>query len=146
VVLDSDRRRRRRIALECASGAQLLLDLAETTALRDGDGLELEGGALSGAIVRVVAAPERLAEVTAANRGYLLRIAWHLGNRHLAVELLDDRLRMREDSVIEAMVVGLGGAVRRVTAPFEPEGGAYAATHDHPHGTSRAHESHESHE
>jgi urease accessory protein len=159
VVLDSDRRRRRRIALECASGEPLLLDLPEATALRDGDGLELEGAGpgsgATGGIVRVVAAPEPLAEITAPDRGTLLRIAWHLGNRHLPVELLDDRLRVLQSSVIEAMVAGLGGVVGRVTAPFEPEAGAYAAGHDrydrhhdqhdsgaqhhHQHGTSHRH-------
>ena len=139
VVLDSEHRRRRRISLACASGAPLRLDLPETTVLRDGDGLELEGGGIARGIVRVVAAPEPLAEITAADRGALLRIAWHLGNRHLPVELHDDRLLIQQDFVIETMVAGLGGVIRRVAAPFEPERGAYAAGHQHQHHVAAPH-------
>ena len=74
-------------------------------------------------------------EIHAHNNGELIRIAWHLGNRHLPVQLLDDRIRIRADHVIGEMVEGLGGHVDRIEAPFDPEAGAYAGgghtTHHH---------------
>ena len=128
VTLDYDRRHRRRITLTTDGGAELLLDLRETTHLRDGDGLECDPGG----IVRVVAAPEALAEITAPP-DLLIRIAWHLGNRHLDVAFSTaaegDALRIRADHVIEAMVAGLGGAVVHLSAPFDPESGAYDGHH-----------------
>jgi urease accessory protein len=95
-----------------------------------------------GGIVRVQAQAEPLAEIHAHDEGDLVRIAWHLGNRHLPVQLLGDRIRIRTDHVIEAMVEGLGGHVNHVAAPFDPEAGAYAGgaahhihdDHDPPHG------------
>jgi urease accessory protein len=81
----------------------------------------------------VRAAPERLVEIAAADADALARIAWHLGNRHLPTELRPGALRIRPDHVIEAMVRGLGGTVRDIEAPFQPEGGAYAS-HSHGHG------------
>ena len=86
-----------------------------------------------GRIVEVVAAPEPLAEIRAAEPAALIRIAWHLGNRHLPTELTRRALRIRRDAVIEEMAKGLGAAVLAIDAPFNPEGGAYAgrAGHDH---------------
>ncbi len=132
VLLDYEERHRRRIRLPTLSGAELLLDLPATVRLRDGDGLRLEDGG----VVRVRARPERLLAVMAADPHALLRLAWHLGNRHLAVQILPDRLHIREDAVIAAMVRGLGGTAETVMAPFDPEGGAYAAGHPPgpPHG------------
>ena len=130
VVLDFDARHRRRIAMRGVRGTTFLLDLAETTALRGGDALRLEDGGL----VEVVAAPEPLVEVSAADPAAMLRIAWHLGNRHLPVQLAGRRLRLRCDHVIEALIAGLGGRPVPIEAPFDPEGGAYAGSHGHPHG------------
>ena len=129
VVLEFDLRHRRRITLSTVSGATLLLDLPETRHLRDGDGLETE----TGAIVRVQARPEPLLELTAPDAMGLARLAWHLGNRHLPVQLLHGAVRIRHDHVIAAMVEALGGTVRDVTAPFDPETGAYAAGGGHHH-------------
>jgi urease accessory protein len=71
-------------------------------------------------------------EIEAADRAGLLRIAWHLGNRHLPVQFLSTRLRIREDHVIAEMVLGLGGRSTRIEAAFDPEFGAYAvAPHHH---------------
>ena len=84
VRLDYDHRTRRRMALTCASGLEFLLDLAKPPALRAGDGLRLEDGR----IVAVEAAPERLLEITCPDARTLARIAWHLGNRHLPVQVL----------------------------------------------------------
>jgi urease accessory protein len=129
VVLDYDQRHRRRLAMRGVGGLEFLLDLAEAVPLRDGDGLELNDGRL----IQVEAAPEPLAEIHAHNAAELLRIAWHLGNRHLPAQLWPKSIRIRRDHVIEAMVEGLGAHVRHIDAPFDPEGGAYAHG-DHPHG------------
>src|SRR3954447_15550290 len=80
VVLDYDGRHRRRILITGASGREYLLDLAEAHHLKDGDGLKLDGGE----VVQVVARPEPLLEIRAATPEALIRLAWHIGNRHLA--------------------------------------------------------------
>jgi urease accessory protein len=129
VLIDYDRRFRRRIVLTTLLGAEVLIDLPQAVRLRDGDGLLVETG-----VVRVCAQAEDLMEIRALEDGGLIRIAWHLGNRHLPVQLLDDRIRIRADHVIGAMVRGLGGQLDRVQAPFDPEAGAYAGDgqqHDH---------------
>jgi urease accessory protein len=84
-------------------------------------------------MVRVCAKPEALLEVRAHSSGDLVRIAWHLGNRHLPVQLLDDSIRIRTDHVIAEMVQGLGGHVTEVRAPFDPEAGAYSGGGHHHH-------------
>ena len=135
VRLDYDHRTRRRMALTCASGLEFLLDLAKPPALREGDGLRLEDGR----IVAVEAAPERLLEITCPDARTLVRIAWHLGNRHLTAEIGAHVIHIREDHVIADMVRGLGAEARLVERVFNPEGGAYAAGiaghhHHHHHG------------
>jgi len=129
VLIDYDARHRRRILLSTEQGSDLLLDLPQAARLRCGDGLALDGGG----VVLVCARPEKLLEIHAHEEGELVRIAWHLGNRHLPVQLLDDRIRIRADHVIQAMVEGLGGHVEAVEAPFDPEAGAYAGGHQHSH-------------
>ncbi len=131
VLVDYDRRHRRRILLPTVSGAGLLLDLPQAVRLRDGDGVVLEDGG----VVRVRARAEALLEIHAHDDGDLIRIAWHLGNRHLPVQLLGEFIRIRADHVIEEMVEGLGGHVEHVAAPFDPEAGAYSGGgHHHHHG------------
>ncbi|MGI3898989.1 MAG: urease accessory protein UreE [Janthinobacterium lividum] len=131
VVLDFDDRHRRRIAMTGTGGLEFLLDLDEAVALRGGDGLVLEDGRL----VEVVAAPEPLIEVRGRTPGDLVRLAWHIGNRHLSAQVMANALRLRGDHVIEDMLRGLGASVVSIDAPFDPEGGAYAgaghATVDH---------------
>jgi urease accessory protein len=129
VVLDYDGRHRRRIVLTGVSGAQYLLDLAEATHLRDGDGLALADGG----VVQVVARPEPLLEVRAASPEALLRLAWHIGNRHLAAAVSADRILIRRDHVIAHMLEHQGATVREVEEAFDPEGGAYQ-DHAHDHG------------
>jgi urease accessory protein len=133
VVLDHDHRHRRRLAMTGEGGLDFLLDLVEATTLRNGDGLVLEDGR----IVAVKAAPEPLAEITATDADHLVRIAWHLGNRHLPTQLAGSRLLIRRDHVIEEMLTGLGATISHVEAPFDPEGGAYAHGHG-AHGHSHA--------
>ena len=127
VLLDQDHRHRRRITLRTESSAELLLDLPQAARLRDGDGLALEGGDL----VRVSAKPEPLLEIRAHDHVTLVRIAWHLGNRHLPVQVFDKRLRIRVDRVIADMVMQLGGCIQEIDAPFDPEPGAYSGDHRH---------------
>ena len=132
--LDRDDRHRRRIVMRTAGGLAFLLDLPEARVLMEGDAVELGDGRL----VAVRAKPERLLEITADDHAHLVRIAWHLGNRHLPTQLLGDRLRIREDHVIADMLVRLGARVTAVEAAFDPEGGAYGhgavMGHDHSHG------------
>ena len=152
VVLDYDERHRRRVAMKGVRGLEFLLDLEEAVLLRGGDGLEIEDGR----VVEVVAAPEPLAEIRASDPAALVRIAWHLGNRHLATELTRKAIRIRRDAVIEEMARGLGAAVIVIEAPFNPEGGAYAkggrdrhehAQHDHhAHDSGHQHHDHRGHD
>lgn len=128
VVLDFDDRHRRRIAMTGTGGLAFLLDLDEAVALRGGDGLVLDDGR----VVEVVAAPEALIEVRGRTPGDLVRLAWHIGNRHLSAQVMSNALRLRGDHVIEDMLRGLGAAVVAIEAPFDPEGGAYAGAG---HGT-----------
>jgi urease accessory protein len=126
-------RHRRRLRLVADSGNPFLLDLPRVQHMADGDGLELDDGGY----VRVCAAPERVLEIAAETPTDLLRLAWHLGNRHLPVQALDGKLRIRDDHVIADMVQKLGGEVTRLSAPFDPETGAYAGAeaggHSHDH-------------
>lgn len=130
VVLDFDDRHRRRVTMQGVGGLSFLLDLIEAVALRTGDAIALEDGR----IVEVVGAPETLTEIKPKDAEHALRLAWHLGNRHLPVQIASGKLRIRHDHVIEEMVQGLGGEIRAIQAPFDPEGGAYLqAAHKHEH-------------
>ena len=121
---------RRVIRLVADTGTPFLLDLARAQRLAEGDGLELD----SGSYIRVRSAAEPVIEIAAGTPLDLLRIAWHLGNRHLPLQALEGRLRIRADHVIAAMVEGLGGHITRLDAPFDPEIGAYAGgAHGHDH-------------
>jgi urease accessory protein len=122
-------RHRRRIRLVADSGQTFLLDLLRARHLVEGDGLELDRGGY----LRVRAASEAVLEIEAAGRVDLLRIAWHLGNRHLPLQVAGERLRVRADPVIADMVTGLGGRITPLQAPFDPETGTYVAAADHHH-------------
>lgn len=126
VALDLEGRRRRRHVVQTRSGESVLVDLAEAPSLKHGQGLLLEDGT----VLRVEALPEPVIEIKADN---LVKIAWHLGNRHLPTEIRGDALRVRPDHVIEAMLEGLGASLQRLEAAFEPETGAYGQ-HHHGHG------------
>lgn len=141
VTLDFDDRFRRRRRYVAADGFAFLLDLEDATALRDGDGLLLEGGG----VILVRAAPEPLVEIRADSPGRLMRLAWHLGNRHLPTEIQPDRLLIRDDHVILEMLRGLGAEVRQVEAPFNPEGGAYGEQNRQPGHHHHHHDGHDHH-
>jgi urease accessory protein len=164
VVLDFDDRHRRRMAMTGTRGFEFLLDLENAVALRGGDALVLDDGRL----IEVVAAAEPLVEIRGADPHHLIRVAWHLGNRHLPTQIMPKGLRIRRDHVIEEMVRGLGARVIEIEAPFDPEGGAYAtgghgahddhghdhhdhahhdhAGHDHSHDHDHHHDEHGAHE
>ena len=131
VVLDYRDRFLRRRRLVTAGGADLVVDLPETVSLDDGDALVLADGRT----VAVEAAAEPLVEVTAAPEA-LVRLAWHIGNRHTPAEVGAGRIRIQRDHVIEDMLARLGAGLRPVMAPFRPEGGAYGhgRTQGHHHG------------
>jgi len=130
VTLDYDERFRRRVVLTCDGGSRVLLDLVQARVLNDGDALVTDEGAL----IAVRAASESLLEIRCRDRQGLLRIVWHLGNRHLPTEIAGDRLRIRADHVIAAMLRQLGAELVPLSAPFNPEGGAYE------HGSGHRHE------
>jgi len=141
VVLDHDGRHRRRMALTAANGLAFLLDLEKATVLNDGDALKLEDGRL----VQVKAAPQRLLEVRAETPLRLLRVAWHIGNRHTPAEITADAVYIEDDHVLAEMVRGLGCSVTPVERPFQPEKGAYdQGGHGHHHHghDDHAHEHH----
>ena len=132
VSLQFHNRYRRRIRLTDDTGEDFLLDLVEPSRFRNGDGLVLDDGG----ILAVRAAPEAVIDIICKTAEKKTQIAWHLGNRHTAVQILPGgNLRICQDHVLEKMVQGLGAATRRLTAPFEPEGGAYERSHTHNSGT-----------
>ncbi len=146
ITLSQDQRHRRRIMLTSDGGIEFLLDLAEATHLRHGDGLVLDDGR----VIEVRAEAEELLEVRGTAPHHLLRLAWHLGNRHLEAEIAEDRILIRRDHVIADMLEKLGATVVEVVQPFNPEGGAYGGAHEshhthhtHEHGHGQNHHGHD---
>ncbi|EIZ77869.1 hypothetical protein WSK_3540 [Novosphingobium sp. Rr 2-17] len=144
VRLDFDQRNRRRMVFTTEAGRPILLDMSRAVHLRDGDRLRLEDGSS----VRVDAIGEALLQIHAHSSAELVRIAWHLGNRHLPTQLVlgenGGSILIRHDHVIAEMIEGLGGHCHQVTAPFDPEGGAYSGgghshSHDHDHAHDHGH-------
>lgn len=125
--LDFDARTKSRLRTRLADGEEVGLFLPRGTILRGGDRLQAQDGR----IVEVVSAPEELLEAHCANASALARVAYHLGNRHVAVQVGDGWLRIQTDHVLKTMLVGLGVEVSSLSAPFEPEAGAYAHGHHH---------------
>jgi urease accessory protein len=131
VVLDADERHRRRVVLTGEGGTMFLLDLARPVMLKDGDGLVLEDSSM----VQVVGRPESLIAITAGSPEELTRLAWHIGNRHIDLQVVGDELRIRRDHVLEDMLLGLGARLTPIEAAFYPEGGAYRHDqHENHHG------------
>jgi urease accessory protein len=121
LTLDYDSRHRRRFHYTTKTGLEIQLHLSETTHLQAGDALILDNGGY----IKIIAAPESLLEITTPDQDSLTRLAWHLGNRHLSVQFLPGKLRILHDHVIAKMLETLGATVTPITAPFDPESGAY---------------------
>jgi urease accessory protein len=152
VVLDWDTRQKSRFDCEDSQGRTLGVFLPRGSVLRGGDVLVAEDGSL----VKVIATPQPVMVVRCADPGSafdLLRAAYHLGNRHVALELQRDRLQLEPDHVLADMLRQMHLAVTEELAPFEPEGGAYAAhaahapahehhDHGHVHGPDCGHDQH----
>ncbi len=128
VSLTYDERFLRRKVLTSAQGEEFLVDLPQTTSLDHGDGLVLNDGR----VIEVRAAIEPLLEVRGA---HLVRLAWHVGNRHTPCQIETDHLLIKRDHVLKDMLTRLGADLREVDAVFTPEGGAYGhgRTHGHQH-------------
>jgi urease accessory protein len=133
-----------KIAVTGVKGGAFEIALDEPARLRTDDMLLLDDGGL----IEVVAAPEPLIEARAVEVAALSRLAWHLGDRHVPVQILPNRIRTQRSEAIEALLMSLGAKTAMIEAPFEPEGGAYAsarahghAHHDHDH----AHDHHGHH-
>ena len=142
LTLDHEDRNRRRIAFKGDGGHDILLDLDKPTALNDGDAVRLEDGRL----VLVRAAPQSLLEIRAENPLRLMRVAWHIGNRHTPAEITADAVYIENDHVLAEMIRGQGCAMTTVIRPFQPERGAYDHGHahdDHDHGHD--HHAHDHH-
>ncbi len=143
VTLDHEGRNRRRVALTGDKGLAFLLDLDKATVLNDGDAVKLEDGRL----VQVRAAPQRLLELRAENPLRLLKVAYHVGNRHAPAEVTAEAIYIEEDHVLAEMARGQGCTVTAVMRSFQPERGAYEhdCGHDHHHGHGH-HDHHHGHD
>jgi urease accessory protein len=123
-------------------GGRYEIALAAPRRLLTDDLLELDDGTL----LEVVAAPEPLIEARAADLAGLARLAWQLGDRHVPVQVLTKRIRVRREAGIADLLATLGAKVTLIEAPFDPEGGAYTAApgheHDHAHGHGHHHHDH----
>lgn len=131
VTLTYEARRKSRQKIKLDGGAEAGVILPWGESLRHGDLL----GSSSGLVVRVVAAHEPVMVIRTGASRALARVAYHLGNRHVAVEVGDGVLKIAPDHVLRAMVEGLGAKVELATQPFEPETGAYGG---HVHGAAAA--------
>lgn len=131
ITLDHQDRHRRRMAMKADGGLEFLLDLGNATVLEDGDALKLEDGKL----IKIAAKPEDLFEITTENPLRLMKVAWHLGNRHVPAEVTKEAIYIAPDHVLVEMVRGLGAKAEPITRAFRPEQGAYHehAAHDHGH-------------
>jgi urease accessory protein len=141
VILDYAQRNAQKLKVTGVKGIVVDIDLHELVRLRTDDLLVLDDGTL----VEVVAAPEPLIEARAADVAGLSRLAWHLGDRHVPVQVLSNRIRARRDAAIENLLASLGAKLTVIDAPFEPEGGAYASSHEHDHDRDHAQFHHHGH-
>jgi len=129
IVLQHDERRLRRKLLTLQHGDEVLVDFPQTVTLEPMSGLKLDDGR----IVEIIAAEELLYEVRARDATHLIRLAWHLGNRHTSAQLEVDRILIKRDHVLKTMLEGLGATVSNVSEPFFAEHGAYHSHGDQGH-------------
>jgi urease accessory protein len=125
VTLDHTARHRRRMTMTSDGGLEFLLDLQNAHALRHGDGLVLEDGRM----IEVKALPEPLTEIRGRDAAHLVQLAWQIGNRHLEAQIEADRIVIRRDHVISAMLIGLDATVKNIEEIFQPVAGAYGHHH-----------------
>ena len=135
VELSYGARERSRLRATKLSGREVGIDLPVGTMLRHGSKLLLDDGS----VVAVEACDEELLEVRAPDAAVLARIAYHIGNRHVPIQVGDGWLRILPDHVLQAMVEGLGGRAQAVTSRFQPESGAYGHGHVHHHHDDEGH-------
>jgi urease accessory protein len=121
IRLSFELRQKRWLDGRLVSGEKVLLRLPRGVVLSGGDLL----AASDGRVIEVIATPEKLVHVEGATPAELARVAYHLGNRHVPVEVGDGFLRLSEDPIIEDMLRGLGAKITHIEAPFDPETGAY---------------------
>ena len=140
LVLPFDLRSRSRFRAHLVGGEEVGVVLARGQILRGGDRLLADDGR----VIEIASAPESVSTVRASDARLLARVAYHLGNRHVALQLGDGWLRYSHDHVLDEMVRGLGAAVEAEQAPFEPEAGAYHAQ-GHSHAPAHSHEHGHSH-
>ena len=128
-------RKKSRFKAVSIDGQEVGVFLDRGTILAHGDCLESENGK----IVRVLAQDESLLQITQGSAKSLSHLAYHLGNRHVSIEIHNAWLRIADDEVLRDMVEGLGAHVHSVSAPFHPESGAYGGGHSHgpEHGKGR---------
>lgn len=141
LILDHARRSATTFSATGLRGGVYDIARAAPGCLATDDVLELEDGTL----LEVVAAAEPLIEARAGDLPSLMRLAWHLGDRHVAVQVLSNRLRLKREAALEALLLSLGAKLTVIDAPFAPEGGAYAMPHGHAHGHDDRHGRHHGH-
>ena len=129
VVLEHDERRLRRKLLRLQNGEEIMLDFPQTITLDHHGAIQLDDGRL----VEVIAAPELLYEIRARDADHLVRLAWHIGNRHTSAQLEATRILIKRDHVLKTMLEGLGATVTNVSEPFFAEHGAYHSHADTGH-------------
>ncbi|ANL73380.1 urease accessory protein UreE [Rhizobium phaseoli] len=146
VKLPHDLRHLRRKLLHLENGEMVMLDLKDPVLFANGDLLVREDGEL----IEILAADEKLFEIRGRDRTHLVELAWHLGNRHLAAQIEEDRIVILRDHVIRNMLQGLGATVLEINEPFQPARGAYHShgghSHDHGHAAhDHGHAAHDHH-
>ena len=127
LTLAFDQRQKSRLRARLASGEEVALLLPRGTTLRGGDLV----GASDGRIIEVIAEPERVLHIECGTPAALARAAYHLGNRHVPLQVGDGWLRIAADHVLADMLSNLGATVTPIEVPFEPEAGAYSGGHHH---------------
>lgn len=129
ITLEHTERRLRRKLLRLKGGDEVLVDVPQTLTLDHGSVLELDDGRRAA----IIAAEELLYEVRGRDTAHLVRLAWHIGNRHTSAQLEQERILIKRDHVLKTMLEGLGATVLNVTEPFYAEHGAYHAHADAGH-------------
>lgn len=132
-VLTYDERFLRRKVIATAQGETLLVDLEHTTSVNHGDAFNL----IDGRFIECIAADEDLYKIT----GDLVRLVWHIGNRHTPCQIEQNCVLIQRNHVMKDMLEKLGAGIEEIHCPFTPEGGAYGhgRTHGHDHESGHAH-------